>query len=687
MTAAHPLRSRVGLLVPTLSAQVVWTGTAAGAQSAAFVLTVATVSGTITNVTAGMVLVTADGDYIRLKADSITNTLYLAENYTTFTAGMALTVYNIRLPFPRYQRLDGDTLYKDWDVAFPANFRHSLPPSVVITPEVVWTAAGTHVTLDGVGTVQVYDPATAGSVSLAWSAGSWGTVHSTSGTNPTNRYAEVSSSSAGWHYLQVTATDAEGGVAIRYIPFVVGGTPTNVMSFDLSWSLEKGWEARGTADGEFVYLERTPAALVDLDSRAILFFGFLHPSSVSRSLTVETFDFQLLSPLSEADTLTTHAFIITDLVDTATPAAWGEVRKLTIERAVWYLLYWQTLLPQITNICLKDVTTRRIKGQKFQAGSLTALIQEVLGAAQYVLRGQRTGGVAVAGNPLYAQAGTWGGVDYLSLDISGDTDTEAPIELQRPEWKFSDCILSGVYCTYSGDYEPARMRAPGHPAAWGGRTATLDQLAPLETNELAQWAERYFVNENRAPRLTVRPLVPVDPGYYALVYTGIPEALQIAIESLNETFNVDGLFWGVQLSGRPFVLPTFTAVSEPLPNPITVAPSPTPAPVPPIPFVPPVIVQEWPVVVYVATVMEGIWRTDFFGGPDDGQPTWTLDNAIDGGTLDNIRQLGGDPTNRLYQYCVDDATNTVYRHAAAGADWVEILSDADVATALGDPNA
>ena len=673
----HPLSTRIGLLIPTPAAQVVWTGTAAGAQSAAFVLAVETISGPLTNGTAGMVAVTADGDYIRLKADGATDILYLAENYTEFEAGDALTVYNIRLPFPRYQRLDGTTLYKDWDVAFPANFRHVLPPAVVITPEVVWTAVGTHITLDGAGTVQVYDPAGTASVSLAWSAGAWGTVHSTWGTNPTNRYAEVSAGSAGWHYLKITATDAEGGVSLRYVPFIAGGTPINVLSCDLTWALEKGWEARGTADGEFAYLEHTPAALVDLDSKAILFWGFLHPGSISRDLTVETFEFQLLSPLAEADKLTTHAFIVTDLADAETPDAWEEVRKLTIERAVWYLLVWQTCLPQITNIRLKDVTARRIKGQKFQAGSLTALIQEVLGAAQYVLRGQRTGGVVVAGNPLFAQAGTWGGADYLSLDISGGPDTESAIELDRPEWRFSDCVLSGVFLTYAGDYTPARMRAPAHPAAWGGRTATLDRLAPLESNELREWAERYFVNENRTPRLTVRSTITVDPGTYALVYTGVPEALQIAIESLREQFNVGGLFWSLQISGRPYISPTFLGVAAPLPDPIVVEPSPSPDPDPPIPFVPPYVEQLWPTRVYVATKLDGVFYTNTFGGPDDAMPTWTRLNALSGSgyltTCDGLHVVPGG----AYQYVIternaDDAK--VYRRTSG--DWYEILDAA-----------
>lgn len=686
--ASHPLRSRVGLLLPAPASQAVWTGTANAAQSTSFVLAVTTVTGSLAAVEAGMVIVTGDGDYLRAKLDAAGGNLYLAENFTEFTAGDVLTAYNVRLPWPRYQRLDGETLYKDWDVAFPVDFRDVLPPSVVVEPGVVWAVVGTPVAMDASGSEQVNDVDVGNYVDITWDAGAWGTVSGISGTH--DEYANVTANSTGWHYLKVTGADEFGATAVRYVAFVAGGTPEPVLSFDLNWTLAGGWTASGTVDGTLSgYLRHSPALLVDLDTRAVLFAGFLTAEGLTRVVNVDTASFKLLAALAEAEKLTTHACIVTDLVETATPDAWEEVRRLTVERALWYLLYWQTLIPELVNVKLSgQLTVRRIKGQKFQAGSLTALINEVLGAAMQVLRGQRTGGVDVAALPLFTAPEAWTDGSLPVLDVSDAAAREAAVELESPPDAFSDCVLSGVYLGYAGEYAPARMRAPGHPAPWGGRTATVDRLAPTSEYELQLWAARHFCAENLATRVTLRPLVTVDPGVYALADTGQAEAARIAIETLRETFNVGGLAWELQLSGRNYAPASFTAVSEPLPDPISVTPTPTPSPVPPIPFVPPVVVQEWPDVVYVATQVAGIWRTDLFGGPDEGQPTWTLDNAIEGGgTLDNIRQLGGDPTNRLYQYCVDDDTDTVYRHAAAGADWVEILSNVDVQAELGDPNA
>lgn len=679
--ASHPLRSRVGLLVPSPAAQVVWTGTANGAQSASFVLAVTTGSGSLAAVKAGMVVVTADGDYIRAKLDAAGGNLYLAENFTEFAAGDVLTAYNIRLPWPRYQRLDGETLYKDWDVAFPADFRDVLPPSVVVEPGCVWAVVGTAVAMDADGSLQVNDPDVGNYVDITWDAGAWGTVTNITGSH--GQFADVTANTAGWHYLKVTGADEFGATAVRYVAFVAGGTPLPVLSFDLNWTLAGGWTASGTVDGSLAgYLRHSPAVLVDLDTRAVLFAGFLTAEGLARVVNVDTASFKLLAALAEAEKLTTHAFIVTDLVETATPDSWEEVRKLTVERALWYLLYWQTLIPELINVRMSGyLPVRRIKGQKFQAGGLPALINEVLGAAMQVLRGQRTGGVDVAEHPLFTAPEAWGDGTLPVLDLSSPAAREAAVDLESPQDAFSDCVLSGVYLQYAGDYAPARMRAPAHPAPWGGRTATVDRLAPTSEYELQLWAARHFCNENLSTRATIRPLITVDPGAYALVDTGQAEAARIAIESLRETFNVGGAWWGLQLSGRNYAAATFTAVSEPLPDPITVTPTPAPVPVPPIPFVPPVVVQEWPVVVYVATRADGVFYTADFGGPDDPMPTWARLNTLDGGgTLTACDCLHVVPGG-AYQYVItarNSATGKVYRRTNGA--WYKILDAATFKT-------
>lgn len=685
--ASHPLRSRVGLLVPSPAAQVVWTGTANGAQSASFVLAVTTGSGSLAAVKAGMVVVTADGDYIRAKLDAAGGNLYLAENFTEFAAGDVLTAYNIRLPWPRYQRLDGETLYKDWDVAFPADFRDVLPPSVVVEPGCVWAVVGTAVAMDADGSLQVNDPDVGNYVDITWDAGAWGTVTNITGSH--GQFADVTANTAGWHYLKVTGADEFGATAVRYVAFVAGGTPLPVLSFDLNWTLAGGWTASGTVDGSLAgYLRHSPAVLVDLDTRAVLFAGFLTAEGLARVVNVDTASFKLLAALAEAEKLTTHAFIVTDLVETATPDSWEEVRKLTVERALWYLLYWQTLIPELVNVRLSgQLDVRRIKGQKFQAGGLPALINEVLGAAMQVLRGQRTGGVDVAEHPLFTAPEAWGDGTLPVLDLSSPAAREAAVDLESPQDAFSDCVLSGVYLQYAGDYAPARMRAPAHPAPWGGRTATVDRLAPISEYELQLWAARHFCAENLATRVTIRPLLTVDPGTYVLADTGQAEAARIAIESLRETFNVGGAWWGLQLSGRNYAAATFTAVSEPLPDPITVTPTPAPVPVPPIPFVPPVVVQEWPRVLYVATKSLGVYYTENFGGPDDAMPTWTkVSDKSPSGTLTACACLAISGDGQ-YQFVIDDRTGssgTLYRRTTGL--WYAVLTSAQAQAVLGTTN-
>ena len=153
--------SRIGLLVP--SPTPIWTGTADGAQTSGFVLTVTTSTGTLAASMAGMVLVWEGTDLVRIKSISGSD-ISLAENPVEFAASDSLAIYELRLPFPRYQRLDSGTVYKDYDVAFPAAYQDTQPPSVVIEPAAVWAQNGDTVTLDALKSMMMHPTDATGAV-------------------------------------------------------------------------------------------------------------------------------------------------------------------------------------------------------------------------------------------------------------------------------------------------------------------------------------------------------------------------------------------------------------------------------------------------------------------------------------------------------------------------------------------
>lgn len=615
---------RIGLIVPDPEAVVTWTGTANGNQSSIFALSVTTVSGTLYTSMDGMVLVNADGDYVRIKAaDSGAGTLDLAENDVTFAAGDALTIYAIRLPFPRYQRVtEAGAVYKDYDIAFPSDYRHALPPAPVISPEIVWVAVDDQVTLDAGGSRAMSTGSSA--LTVTWQVGTWGTVLNIwdDGGTVTNRYISVQMVTAGYFYLRAwVRDDTTDAVSVRSVLVCVGDTWIDVLSCERSWSLERGWSASGTTAAVFSYLQHSPALLVDVDTRAVIMAGFLRPDSVQATFEQQTLSFMLLSPLADSAQLTTYPFLVEEVVGSATPSDWSQLEAPTLERILWFLLYWHTLLPELANINFEDPAARRLKGESFGTGNMPQQLRNLVGAAKRVVREAETGGLTITPHPLYADDGDWGTNPAYPVHVLPDENREGAYSIELATPGFAECVFEGTYMESGGTYAPARVRAPGSPANWGGGTQRVTNQAPISPNELAKWARRHFVAENRALKLTVAPLVRVSPAASALLQTEIGAASFIAIEEVRESFAVSGLFWTAQVSGRTFA-PGVSVAPVPDPPPVTIIPSPNPAPEPPQPWFPSETWGDGNIVAFSYQKTDGdqvVYITENFR---DASPTW-----------------------------------------------------------------
>lgn len=667
-------QSRIGILSP--GSTPIWTGTANGAQSASFVLAVTTVTGTLAAGMAGMVMVRNGVEMVRIKSVSGSN-ITLAENAIPFVAANALAIYELRLPFPRYQRLVSATVYKDYDVAFPATWQNIAPPAAIVTPEVAWATVGVITPFDASASQAMVYGATS-DITATWDATGWATTSpfGTSG-GVVNCYCDVTPTATGFHYLKVTLTDQFGGATSHYIPVWVDPTPVEILSMSMSWGLNNGWKADGSVDDELEILYCSPVAIVDLETHDILMFGFWRPNSVSADFGVTTSDFEIISPLAAAEWLHGYPFIVTDIADPggSAPNDWAEVGQLTVARATWFLLVWHSMITELININLGEPSIRRIAGQTFTAGTLRNLMDQVVGSAFYCLRVARTGGIEMQVDPLHANSSDWAGLTTITLTTA---QYDAAYTIQNANPRYADVRLSGVYLAVGGGYAPAIARCPAHPEPWGNGTGEVTGLAPLNEAELLGWAGRHLSIENLSVGLDLTVYTDVDPAQYARVVTAITDAATIAIDSVRMVYRFP--MWSETVNGRTYESAQ-SAVSVPVPSPVEI-PAPTPPPMtPPVDPLPPLPEPcAWPLRLYVATRARGVYYTGNFSGPTGAQPTWT---RLTGSDAWPIIQADISPaTETVFAICDTGSYNDLYRWTNGGG-WECILTRAEAVSIMG----
>ncbi len=560
-------QSRVGVLLAPVT--TLWTGTVVTYDAAEFVLTVATVSGSLSALASDFAVFLADGRCARIRSVIPNlNTIVLAENPIEFAAPMSLSVYNVRLPFPRYQRVTEDgTVYKDFDIPFPGQYL-AMPPTAVCVPEVIIAAVGESVNLTALDSVGMGVNATI--VAYAWGPGAGGTIIGSGAT------VSVIYNTSGFRYLTLMIMDSNGALSFRYVPCWIGITPTPLTAARLTWRAGGGW----SAEMEFVttpnYLQRSPVAIVDLDTNEVLFFGFIHPQTLRYDFERQTLSLTALSALAYMAHIYSYPFLLTSVgVDEADE--WAEVYNCTLQRATWFLLYWHSTIPSLANVTFES-TARAIQGQEFQAGSLLSQLQTVCKAAFWQPRGARTGGMYIAQDPLYsADFGSLPGVVLTATDVEGEIDRVRPMN-----W-ISEARLSGVY--YNAGWKPLIVRAPVHPEDIG-HSEEVTNLAPLSSTELCAWAARHL-GLAQTLQYDLTALIDIDP--YSKARVILPDATEIALETLTLRHDAEKLCWQLTVSGRTYGTNVSTVIEPPLP-PIIIPP---PSPPPPLPPVPPIPPEPW----------------------------------------------------------------------------------------------
>jgi len=665
-------KSRIGiLLAPTTP---VWQGTVTAYVKASFILGFTTTYGSLSNVKEGYHVVCGRGEDVRIRTVGSVQ-FKLAENPVDYQPGDVLSVYPARVPFPRYQFIDEDGVtHKDYDIDWPGA-NAAMPPMCWLwtkpadgeRSEAIWGAVGQEFAVTGDACLAMV-PSGGDPLSYAWDAGSGGAIMG-SGVDVTIKW-----STPGFRYLKLTVTDALGTSSVRYMPVWIGIEPyKGVERCSARWSTTRGWTVDVTFSMPDSFLQHTPAAIVDLDTGRVLFFGFVFPSSISYDFEAVTTSMTIEGALSYAQHLYSYPFILTTVT---TPDQWEECTSLSLERALWFMLYWHSTLSEVANVGPGTAPgARAIQEQTFAAGTIATQIDKLAGAAFRVVRGYRSGGFRMAENILYQAETVFDACPY-NADLSSRDSLVDQVEVESPKPSVGEIQLSGAYKSGSS-WAVLIVKAPEHPMAHGG-PSEMTELAPLNQAELELWAGRHIAVEDLAKRYTVTTVVDVDP---AVDYVAdLPGFIRIAVEDVTLEMN-EGTWWGCRVSGRERGESAGVVVVPPPPN--VVIPEPTiPDVIPPLwPPLPPVI-YEWPTQVYVATKKAGVFYAADFSGPDDiSQPTWV---AVNDGLPDlRCQAFYCDPVNPAgYQYLhgYDAAGDScMYRRLGTGS-WSSILTKAQAGT-------
>lgn len=562
------------LLAPEI---VLWSGTVVSYDEDTFVLTVSTGTGDLAGVEAGLALGSVYAPVRIRDVDAGSNTLTLAENGNVYEADDAIWVWNVRVPFPRYQRIAGGIVYKDFDITFTSlgatdeiRGQRALPPSIFVSPAVVYCHVDEDVDFSAAASRMVaYATSPDDTIDFVWDAGDDGT-ETPSGDH--DEYCTCSWSSAGFRYLVVTGTDYYGTAATRYIPvFVDAGTDVHAGSCALRYNVNGGWRAdvalsAGTVPDLYA---GWPVIVIDPDEAdpedRVIFHGYIEEAAIQYDFELRAFTFGVSDALAYMRRLHAYPFIVQNT--DGDPSSWVYIYKLSMERAAYFLLWWHSNLPELCNIALGTIpgTGRAIKGQEFSAGSLADQLKGLLQAAYYDLWAYRGGGFAGDVSVLFRTQANFEGI----ATALGDDEIEGDVSRDEAQIVTSELRAGGVYRNQSGNYTPVIVRAPAHPEALG-RPSEIQGLAPISASEIADWAARAVALDNSAARYSgIKALADVDPATQKVIAFADEngDTVYVAVESA-EMRHTD-LEWRFTLAGRIYGA-TGDAVNVPLPPPVVV---------------------------------------------------------------------------------------------------------------------
>jgi len=504
------------------------------------------------------------------------------------------------------QYLDFDISWEDLGATDNARSKASQGPVAIAKPGAVWCDVGDTVAFAGDESFATYNGWNAGARDPAllfdwewwrYRTGYMGAPDSVA-VNP-----NLTFNTAGFDYVKLCVTDSNGVEQCHYTKVWCGITPSEITKCSVNWRGQSGY----SLDLEVRHIDAVPSfhvlncaiAIVDLETKEVLWDGYIWPESVNYNFEKSTISFTAYSGLAFLGQLYQYPFRLmgqkgdpVQLFLDETVA--GNFDMLTMYRGLYFLLRWHTNALEIMNVQAGAVAgnvltdDRKIYVLDFVAGTVLQQVASWADSFRYRLYPHRRGGFSAILNPLYSSTIATAADDAVTYDLT-DAQLCESITYELPNIVMSEVrqpfFWHDVALTFSEDI----ARCPSAPEPYGNPEETPTLLATENTtskgiytnyDEALIWCQRHMANANRARRYTITSkLKDVDVYDYQMI--DIPDtpgsAIQrrISMEEQQWDFNASALNWNMTIIGRDWGTSYDSAIED--------------VPTPETPVVPPII--------------------------------------------------------------------------------------------------
>lgn len=618
-------------------------------------LTYDNASGTLTDVLPGMTVLVGstpgawDKGLARVRKAWTTNTAYIGEtSEIEWEDNLYLTVIDEFSIWARHLRVAANgTAWMDYDIAY-SDQHSAFAPVPCLGPDRVLKLTGASVSTQ-------LDASASWVIGSTISGYAWSVLRgSATLVNANTATPTLTATAAGRILLQCTVTAANGKTSVGYrnvYVYDVSNPPTEITLEDFNGSYERG-------GFEFSFSLPTPPGFSPRDYCKVILFADEHPQSIGPISGAENVlaigwldasecqldDKSGTSTLSVKgahywlDKITSYPSGIENVRNA--PNAWTKMQNLTVDKALWHLLYWRSTLYHCADFFVTG-DTRQATALQAPTGSLWAQVktlgQESILAAPVCDPYSR---LFVQVDANYLQEAERGGIPEI-MTLTKDDYASIGVSLTRaPEVARVD--LSGV-AVVNGTGQAIFSLSFGHIFGRFGQVIQKDRLLLSNQTQANTLAGLVLANENKRHQFAVALISPVRlitlaPRQYlnlsidapdspeGIVYSGriLPREIRLAHDPETGTLSME-------LTCDPEIFPAPAVDGDIPPNddsgvdnwdPPKFPPPPLPPPLPPLP-----IINQAPRYVLLLTKQGLFWSETF----DQAAPTWIpLNDGFDG---------------------------------------------------------
>ncbi len=603
-------------------------------------------SGTLTNVLPGMTVLVGttpgawDKGLARVRKAWTVDTAYIGEtSEIKWEDNLYLTVIDEFAIWPRHLRVAANgTVWMDYDIAY-GDQHNAFAPIPCLGPDRVLKLTGASVSTQ-------LDASASWVIGSSISGYAWSVLRgSATLINANTATPTLTATTAGRILLQCTVTSANGKTSVGYRNVYVydaANPPVEIRLEDFSGSFERG-------GFEFSFSLPTPPGFTPRDYCKVVLFTEEQPQSIGPVSGAENIlaigwldasecqvdDKKGMSTLAVKgahywlNKITGYPSGIENVRNA--PNAWTKIQTLTVDKALWHLLYWRSTLSNCADFFLTS-DTRQASALQAPTGSLwaqiTTLAQETILAAPVCDPYNR---LFVQVDANYLPESERGGIPVV-MTLTQDDYANVGVSLTRaPE--VSRVELSGV-AVVNGRGQAIFSLSCGHVFGRFGQVIQKDRLLLSNQAQANVLAGLILSNENRKYQFSITLTAPVRlitlaPRQYleiAIAPADTPEGIEyngrILPRELRLAHNPETGTLSIELTCDPEMFPAPAVDGDIPPNdesgadnwqPPKFPPPPLPPPLPPLP-----VINQAPRYVLLLTKQGLFWSETF----DKTAPVW-----------------------------------------------------------------